>query len=89
MKIPSTFQLAAITWKVEDADKLQGAYGVTHLTDNVIQLLKSLNAPQKKQTFCHELVHAILFSMGKQMPHDEEYVDAFAHYLHQYLETAK
>ena len=89
MKIPSSFQLAAITWKVEEVDKLIGAYGVTYLQDNVIQVLKDLKPPQKKQTFCHELVHAILFSMGKELPHDEQFVDAFAHYLHQYLETAK
>ena len=89
MKIPSTFQLAAITWKVEQFDKLLNAYGACYLQDNTIHLLKTLQPAQKAQTFCHELVHAILFSMGKQMPHDEEYVDAFAHYLHQYLETAK
>jgi predicted SprT family Zn-dependent metalloprotease len=89
LKIPSTFQLAGITWQVEEVDKLIGAYGVTHLTDNVIQVLNTLKPPQRKQTFCHELVHVIMFSMGKNMPHDEEFVDAFAHFLHQYLETAK
>lgn len=37
-------------------------------------------------TFYHELVHAVLFSMGK-MNHDEEFVEAFAVFLHQFTET--
>lgn len=40
----------------------------------------------KEQTFYHELVHAVLFTMGKAN-HDEEFVDAFGSYLHQFMKT--
>jgi len=36
-----------------------------------------------EQTFFHELVHAIMFSMG-HTNHDEIFVDAFGALLHQY-----
>ena len=39
-----------------------------------------------QQTFCHELVHAILFTMGKTT-HEEEFVDAFGSLLHQFERT--
>lgn len=49
-----------------------------------IYLEKSLDRGVKEQTFCHELIHAILFSMGIT-EHDEKFVDGFATFLHQYL----
>jgi hypothetical protein len=39
-------------------------------------------------TFYHELVHAILFTMGKSN-HDEEFVDSFGQLLYQYVKTVK
>ena len=89
MKIPKSFKLGAITWTVSELKTLPSAMGVTTFDHAKIEVLEGLSTQVKKQTFCHELVHAILNSMGKPMPHDEEFVDAFAVFLHQYLETAK
>jgi ssRNA-specific RNase YbeY (16S rRNA maturation enzyme) len=49
-----------------------------------IYLEKSLDLQVKEQTFCHELVHSILFMMG-YIDHDEVFVDNFSSYLYQYL----
>lgn len=38
------------------------------------------------QTFCHELVHAIMFTMG-HTTHDEIFTDCFGAFLHQYEKT--
>lgn len=45
-----------------------------------------MNEQMTQQTFFHELVHAILFTMGKTN-HDEEFTDAFGAFLHQYERT--
>lgn len=50
-------------------------------------MLKSGMSPQATAvTFYHELVHAILFSMGKTN-HDEEFVENFGGFLFQYMQT--
>lgn len=90
MKIPKQFELGAITWKVVQQDNLLGAYGATYSGKGIIELVSDLPKQIKEQTYCHELVHAILFSMGKQQAdHDEQFVDGFATFLHQALNTAK
>lgn len=89
MKIPTSFKLDAVTWTVSELKTLPSALGVTTFDSASIAVLEGLSKQIKKQTFYHELVHAILYSMGKAMPHDEEFVDAFAVFLHQYLETAR
>lgn len=45
-----------------------------------------MNEQMTQQTFFHELVHAIMFTMGK-LNHDEEFTDAFGSLLHQYERT--
>ena len=42
-----------------------------------------MNEQMTEQTFFHELVHAIMFTMGK-LNHDEEFTDAFGSLWHQY-----
>lgn len=86
MKIPKQFQLGGIVWKVEEQQSVPGAYGACHNGEAKIVLLSSMPKQVKQQTYCHELVHAILFSMGKPADqHDEVFVDAFGTFLHQYL----
>ena len=69
---------------------LPNCFGATYLQESKVALLKALKKDVKEQTFCHELVHSILFAMGKPVSdHDELFVDAFATFLHQYLKTAK
>ena len=85
MKIPKNFRLGGTSWKVEEA-LLLTAMGLSTNTRALIQLDKDLSKEVKEQTFCHELVHAVLYSMGKPSDqHDEVFVDGFATFLHQYL----
>jgi hypothetical protein len=45
-----------------------------------------MNEQLTSQTFFHELVHAVLFAMGRTT-HDEEFTDTFGSFLHQYDKT--
>lgn len=58
--------------------------GCTNPQTFTISLRKELTKQTKEQTFCHELVHAIKFTMG-QTEHSEQEVDAFGYLLHQFL----
>jgi hypothetical protein len=90
MRIPKSYQLGAITWVVEQVDPLLNAYGACYAGLAKVQLDKTLSLQIKEQTFCHELVHSILYAMGKPTTdHDEVFVDGFAAFLHQYLKTNK
>lgn len=86
MKLPKQVQLGGVVWKVEES-YLAGNLGVCRNDRGTIYVDNTLPGAVKNQTFCHELVHAILFSMGKPADqHDEIFVDGFATFLHQYLE---
>lgn len=88
MNIPKKFKLGGVTWKVEEVDALGGSFGQTELWDAKITIVGHLKPDVKAQTFLHELIHAVLFSMGKRN-HDEELVDGMATLLHQYLDQQK
>lgn len=52
-------------------------------------LIKRGMTPQATEvTFYHELVHAVLFTMGKT-DHSEEFVENFGGLLHQFNKTVK
>lgn len=90
MRIPKTFVLGGTTWVVEQVETLPGCMGLCNNQEAKISILKSLPKNVKEQTFCHELGHAILFSMGKPGDqHDEVFVDGYGTFLHQYLITNK
>jgi hypothetical protein len=90
MRIPTSFQLGGTTWKVEQTTPLLGAMGATFSGQALVQLDKALPKQVKEQTFCHEAVHCILFSMGKpSSEHDEVFVDGFATFLHQFLTSQR
>lgn len=43
---------------------------------------------KKKQTFLHELTHAILFAMGKEdLNNDESFINTFASFLSEAIST--
>jgi len=90
VRIPKEFQLGGTTWQVVQEPLLPGCLGATHSQEAKVQILKTLDKQIKEQTFCHELVHAILYSMGKpNSEHDEVFIDGFATFLHQALNSFK
>ena len=87
MKIPKTFQLAGTKWQVQLVDGLSDL-GLCDADSAVIRIKSGLSPQIEQSTFCHELVHAVLYTTGLR-EHSEREVDAFGQLLHQYLTTAK
>jgi Zn-dependent peptidase ImmA (M78 family) len=83
--VVASFNLAGCQWTV---------LSVAHMTEmglcdpetHTIKIRASLPEQAQEATFYHELVHAVLFTMGKTN-HDEEFVDTFGGLLHQYSRT--
>ena len=74
MKIPKTFTLAGIRWTVEESNAFS-EMGHCSSETAVIRLRKDLPAQVKAATFCHELQHAIRYTLGLD-EHCEKEVDA-------------
>lgn len=88
MLLPKTFQLAGVKWKVRSVKGLP-ELGRCDRDKALILLQAELEPSSKEVAFCHELIHAIKYTMGEAGPHDEKEVDSFAYLLHQFLITAK
>ena len=83
--VATSFALAGFDWSVRFVEGLAD-YGSCNPSSQEILLRAGMNEQMTQQTFFHELVHAILFTMGKTN-HDEEFTDAFGAFLHQYERT--
>lgn len=83
--IPTSFYLVGCEWSVKYIEELS-EYGKCACDTQTIYLRAGMNKNFTEQTFCHELVHAIMFSMGHTQ-HDEVFIDAFGQLLHQYERT--
>jgi Zn-dependent peptidase ImmA (M78 family) len=92
-KVPKSFDLAGNTFQVfqdQSVHKLAGCWGQTHFDDGIVILAKSLKPDMEAITFNHELVHAILLTMGQtELNKDEAFVDNFASLLWQAHKSAK
>lgn len=84
MKIPKAFTLAGIRWTVEESGAISDM-GHCDSEAAVIRLRKDLSDQMKGATFCHELQHAIRYTLGKD-EHDETEVDSQGNLLFQFLE---
>jgi CII-binding regulator of phage lambda lysogenization HflD len=80
--VATTFSLAGAVWTVEFVNHLDDM-GKCDSEKQTISIRSGMNKQSTEQTFYHELVHAIMFTMGK-LSHDEEFVDTFGAFLHQY-----
>ena len=87
MKIPKTFQLGGADWQVIQIPNF-ALLGQCLRDDRTIFLRKNMPTEHKEQTFCHELIHAIKYMQGED-DHNEQQVDLFATFLHQFMKTAK
>lgn len=88
MRIPKTFELGGMKWEVVQIENL-AELGRCLRDVQTIQLKKNEKAATKEQTFCHELVHAIKYTLGEAEDHSEKEVDLMGTMLHQFLKTAK
>lgn len=81
----ASFQLAGSTWTVSLSNDINEMGYCDPETYN-IKIRANLSEQARQATFFHELVHAILFTMG-QTNHNEEFVDTFGGFLHQFSAT--
>jgi hypothetical protein len=84
MKIPRSFTLAGMHWTVEETAAISDM-GHCDSETATIRLRKGLSDQVKAATFCHELQHAIRYTLGLD-DHDEKEVEAQGNLLHQFLE---
>lgn len=98
MNIPKRFKLFGQTIEVEMQEYLNDksdCRGQTKYRENKIYLQmidgKYYSRPVENldQTFCHELVHWILYLMHEKLEEDEKFVEVFSSLLHQALTTAQ
>jgi Zn-dependent peptidase ImmA (M78 family) len=61
--------------------------GLYDPSDHTISLRSDQSDTALQQTFCHELVHAVLHEMNHKLTHDEVFVDNFGSLLHQAMST--
>ena len=85
MYIPSSFTLGAIEWQVKKVHNLGDALGKCDFDDAVIYIQYNDNRQLMEQTYCHELIHAFYYAMGRYEEDDEVLIDNQATFLHQYL----
>ncbi len=87
MEIPETVELVGNTWTVsyKTLKELGGSYGQTDEATNALWIREGLRPDKEAQTFLHELLHAIHYSMGHADDHDEKEVEAMAQLLYQAL----
>lgn len=94
MEIPSTFKLAGRRWEVARVEHIEsgedgsGTLGRAHDAKARIELHADQSDECMQHTFCHELVHAILMTLGRDKLNDDEgLVDAIGNLLLQYEQT--
>ena len=85
IKIPRTFSLAGIHWRVEDVPGLS-ELGLCDWNSAVIRLRVGMQEQIRADVFYHELIHAIMYATGLQ-EHPEREVDALGTLLHQFEQT--
>lgn len=71
---------------IRDLDEIHLASKVTRKGG----IIKDLSEQQQEHTFYHELVHAILDTMGEEeLSDNEKFVDIFSGLLHQSIKTSE
>ncbi len=93
MKIPERISIAGITIKTVYDNNLiieHGKIAEANFGEQIIKVAK--NAVQKDnamQAYVHEVVHFILFIMGKEeLNRDEDFVDMFAHLAYHAIKSS-
>ena len=83
--VPTYFELGGFEWTVKYSDDLT-ELGKCDCHSQTITIRSGMSDQTTLRTFFHELVHAIMFTMG-HTTHDEVFTDAFGVFLHQFAKT--
>lgn len=92
-RIPRSFTLMNREWSVRfmtisEREATENAYGYCDPENAVILLDPAQNRDHLVHTYYHELMHAVLFTLGRnKLSRDEELVDALGGAIHQYEVT--
>ena len=94
MRIPKKFRLGGVDYIVKQVEhcgnydnfgfwKPQGIIEIANQAGGY-----EVSDSKKRQTFLHELTHAILFAMGKsELNDDESFVNIFSSFLNEAIST--
>lgn len=82
----SKFWLGGCEWEVHVTGEMPTMMGYCDVERNQIKIRAGMPEQASQVTFYHELVHAILFTMGKN-DHNEEFVDSFGNLMYQFMRT--
>ena len=93
LRLPKKVQLAGFDIDVIFKEGLHKKYGCLGLASYDTQEIwiepKIRHEQMRQQTFMHELVHWILFTMGEfELQKNEKFVEVFAHFLYQALKPS-
>lgn len=96
MKIPKSFTVGGVEFHVKIVDRVEeDKLGQCSCAEGEIQIAKTYWGRNQcpscmENTFCHELIHAILGTMGKEdLNEDECFVNTFAGFLTECVKTMK
>lgn len=93
-KIPKKFKLGGVDYIVKQVEHcgLNDDFGFWK-PQGIIEIANQaggyeVSDSKKRQTFLHELTHAILFAMGKEeLNEDESFVNTFSSFLNEAIST--
>ena len=94
MGIPKKFRLGGVDYAVKQVDHcgINDDFGLCR-PQGIIEIANQaggyeVSDSKKRQTFLHELTHAILFAMGKEeLNDDESFVNTFSSFLNEAIST--
>ena len=96
MRIARSFKLGSIeiSTSFDEKNDHDGNLGVANYDLSTISLSKTsnrkkINRDKIEQVYLHEVVHHILNAMQDDKKKDEKFVDTFARFLHQFLNTSE
>ncbi len=96
MNIPKRFRVGGVDYEVKLVQHcgINDDFGLWR-PQGIIEIATQaggyeVSESQKKQTFLHELTHAILFAMGKEeLNEDESFVNTFSSFLNEAISTTE
>lgn len=93
MNIPDKIKIGPFNYDVtivEEVQKGKEYYGLVEFMKLTIKIQEDIARQQQEQTLLHEVVHAILYQMGRtELNNDEVFVDTFADYLYGFIQDNK